>query len=303
MTEPEVVLATPPETIERIVFLGTPDESSVALRALVDAGFDLASVITQPDRRRGRGGRLDPSPVKRAAVDLGLDHERDVVHDLDGVLDLGADLGVVVAYGRIIPTRILEVLPMVNIHFSLLPRWRGAAPVERAILAGDTRTGVCLMEVAAGLDTGGVYARAEVDIDPEETAAELRARLAVLGADLLVEHLRTGLKPAEPQVGEATYAAKLERDEFQLRFDRPAIELHRTVRLGRAWTWFRGKRLGVLAARLLPGSGEPGSLDGPVVSTPDGRLELVEVRPEGRRAQPAVDWLNGARPGREDRLG
>ncbi len=303
MTEPEVVLATPPETIERIVFLGTPPESVVALLALAEAGFDLASVVTQPDRRRGRGGALDPSPVKRAAVDLGLDPDADVVHDLDGVLDLGADLGVVVAYGRIIPTRILQALPMVNIHFSLLPRWRGAAPVERAILAGDTRTGVCLMEVAAGLDTGGVYARAEVDIGPDETAVELRARLAVLGAELLVEHLRTGLKPAEPQVGEATYAAKLEREEFELHFDRPAVELHRTIRLGRAWTRFRGRRLGVLSARLLPGSGPPGALDGPVVSTPDGRLELTEVRPEGRRAQPATDWLNGARPGPEDHLG
>lgn len=298
MSESDGPLATPPARIERIAFLGTPDESVVALRALAEAGFDIASVITQPDRRRGRGSKLDPAPVKRAAVELGLD----VAHDLDGVTDLGADLGVVVAYGRIIPARILRQLPMVNIHFSLLPRWRGAAPVERAILAGDERTGVCLMEVAEGLDTGGVYARAEVDIDPEESAAELRGRLATIGAELLVEHLQAGLAPAEPQAGEPTYAAKLERDEFRLDFDRPAIELHRVIRLGRAWATFRGKRLGIRSARLLAGSGPAGLLDGPRVSTPDGCLELVEVQPEGRRAQSVADWLNGARPEAGERL-
>ncbi len=292
MPDPEGQLATPPERIERIAFLGTPDESVVALRALAEAGFEIATVVTQPDRRRGRGSKLDPSPVKRAAVELGLD----VVHDLDGLLDLGVDLGVVVAYGRIIPAPILHHLAMVNIHFSLLPRWRGAAPVERAILAGDERTGVCLMEVAEGLDTGGVYARSEVEIDPEETAAELRSRLAVIGADLLVEHLRAGLAPAEPQVGEATYAAKLDRDEFRLDLTRPAIDLHRTIRLGRAWATFRDRRLGIRSARLRPGSGPAGRLDGAFVATPDGCLELVEVQPEGRRAQPATDWLNGVQP-------
>jgi len=295
----EVGLAKPPATIERIVFLGTPDESVVALEALHRAGFDIASVITQPDRRRGRGSKLDPSPVKRAAIDLGLP----VAHDLDAILDHGADLGVVVAYGRIIPARILQHLAMVNIHFSLLPRWRGAAPVERAILAGDDRTGVCLMEVAKGMDEGGVYARAEIDLGLEDTAASLRADLSRIGADLLVERLQAGLGPAEPQTGEVTHAAKLGAEDFRLDFDRPAIEAHRIVRLGRAWTTFRDRRFGVLAARLHPGSGEPGAIDGPVISTPDGSLELLEVRPEGRRAQSAIDWLNGAKPESGERLG
>ena len=292
MTAAEEGLATPPETIRRIAFLGTPDESAVALRALVAGGFEVATVVTQPDRRRGRGSRVDPSPVKAAAIELGLD----VVTDLDGLTDLDVDLGVVVAYGRIIPVEVLRLVPMVNIHFSLLPRWRGAAPVERAILAGDTVTGVCLMEVAKGLDTGGVYARSEVAIDPEESAVELRARLARIGADLLVDRLSAGLGPAAAQEGEATYAAKLENHEFRLDPSLPAAQLQRVVRLGRAWLTFRDRRLAVLSARVLPGSGQPGALDGTIMSTPDGRLELVEVRPEGRRAQSAADWLNGIQP-------
>lgn len=282
----------------RLVYLGTPDVAVPPLRALVDAGHEIVLVVSATDKRRGRGSKLVPSPVKAAALELGLT----VTDRIDDVLEVDADLGVVVAYGRLIKPHILDHLTMVNIHFSLLPRWRGAAPVERAILAGDERTGVCLMEVAEGLDTGGVYARAEVDIDPEESAAELRGRLATIGAELLVEHLQAGLAPAEPQAGEPTYAAKLERDEFRLDFDRPAIELHRVIRLGRAWATFRGKRLGIRSARLLAGSGPAGLLDGPRVSTPDGCLELVEVQPEGRRAQSVADWLNGARPEAGERL-
>ena len=291
----------PPERVERIVFLGTPDESVVALRALADAGFDIASVITQPDRRRGRGSKLDPSPVKRAALDLGLP----VANDLSGVLELEADLGVVVAYGRIIPTAILDELAMVNVHFSLLPRWRGAAPVERAILAGDEWTGVCLMEVAAGLDEGGVYAELPVRIGADESAAELRARLAVMGADLLVDHLRRGLGPARPQEGEVTYAAKLQRDDFRLDFTRPATEVARTVRIGRAWTTFRDRRLGVEAAvpvEWAGESGQPGELRGTRVLTAGGALELLEVKPEGKRAMSAEQWVNGARPGPGEHL-
>lgn len=289
----------PPDRIERVVFLGTPDESVVALRALATAGFDIASVITQPDRRRGRGAELDPTPVKRAALELGLP----VAHDLSGILDLGADLGVVVAYGRIIPASVLQELAMVNIHFSLLPRWRGAAPVERAILAGDERTGVSLMEVAEGLDEGGVYAELPVEIGPEESAAELRARLAVLGADLLVDRLRCGLGPARPQEGDVTYAAKLGPDDFRLDFTRPAEEVARTVRIGRAWTTFRGRRLGIEAARPVDGAGEPGLLVGTTVLTPDGAVELIEVKPEGKRAMSADQWVNGARPDAGERLG
>ena len=157
----------PPAEVRRLVFLGTPAASVPFLEALAAAGFDVALVITQPDKRRGRRAAPTPSPVKAAAQSLGIP----VSTEVDDALDADADLGVVVAFGQIIKPHVLDRLAMVNVHFSLLPRWRGAAPVERAILAGDQTTGVCLMEVAEGLDTGRVYRRVEVPIAPDATAS------------------------------------------------------------------------------------------------------------------------------------
>ncbi|MEM7271553.1 MAG: methionyl-tRNA formyltransferase [Actinomycetota bacterium] len=294
-------LADPPSDIRRLAFLGTPAVAAVSLRALVEAGFEVPIVVTRADKRRGRGGAVQPSPVKEAANELGLP-ATDRLEDLAELDDRAVDLGVVVAYGRIIPVSLLARIPMVNVHFSLLPRWRGAAPVERAILAGDTRTGVCLMAVSEGLDEGGVYATETLDIGPEESAVELRARLADRGADLLVRSLRAGLGPAEPQVGEVTYAAKLDRSEARLDFERPAVEAHRTIRVGRAWAEFRDRRVGIEAARVVDGDGPPGLLDGTAVATPDGRLELVTVKPEGKRSMSAADWINGIRPEPGERL-
>lgn len=217
----------------------------------------------------------------------------------------GAELGVVVAFGRIIKEDVLNRLPMVNVHFSLLPRWRGAAPLERAILAGDTETGVCLMAIDEGLDTGDVYRCESLDIGPDETAEELRERLSDFGARMLVEALDHGLGQATPQHGDATYAGKIEPADRHLDWSHPAVELQRIVRIGRAWTSWRGKRLLVLAARLgsdasaLP----PGEMAGAEVGTGDGRLQLVTVQPEGRPAVAAVDWLRGARPQPGERLG
>ena len=273
------------------------------LRALVAAGHDVALVVSRPDRRRGRGSALLPSPVKAAALDLGLP----VTDRVDDVMDAGAELGVVVAYGRLIRPHVLAVLPMVNVHFSLLPRWRGAAPVERAILAGDERTGVCIMALEEGLDTGPVYACQQVPIEPEETAAELRAELTSLGTALLLRLLHEGLPEPAPQVGEATYAAKVEPEEHHLDWSRPAPHLHRVVRLGDAWTTFRGKRLKVLRALVVaqPPLLAPGELDPErlVVGTGDGGLALVEVQPEGRGPQAVRSWRNGARPQPGERLG
>ena len=263
------------------------------LEALLSDGHEVALVVTQPDRRRGRGGALVPSPVKAAAEAHGIP----VTERVDDVLEAGVDLGVVVAFGRLVKPHVLERMPMVNLHFSLLPRWRGAAPVERAILAGDTETGVCLMQLEEGLDTGPVYAVERVAIGPNETADSLRARLVTVGARMLVERLRHGLGEAVPQVGEPTYAAKLEPEEFRLDWWRSAEELHRLVRVGRAWTTFRGKRLRVLDARLVTASaGVHGEIENLVVSAGDGAgLELVEVQPEGKGAQAAAAWANGAR--------
>lgn len=308
-------LAAPPARIERIAFLGTPDEAATVLDALHRSAIEVVQVISRPDRRRGRGSSTMPSPVKALALELGLP----VGDELSAVTELDIDLAVVVAYGRIIPRSVLEQVPMVNLHFSLLPRWRGAAPVERAILAGDATTGVCVMEVAEGLDTGGVYARRSIDIGPDETAAELRSRLAGVGAELLVDTLAAGLGAAEPQVGDATYAAKIDRDETRLDFTRPAAEVQRRVRVGRAWTEFRSKRLGIEAVALVddtdsapangdtrPGPEGPGTIvdgDGPLVAAGTGLVRLVEVKPEGKRAMAATDWANGVRPERGEQLG
>jgi methionyl-tRNA formyltransferase len=224
--------------------------------------------------------------VKAAALDLGLP----VTSTVDDALAVGADLGVVVAFGRIIPVRILAELPMVNLHFSLLPRWRGAAPVERALLAGDTTTGVDVMVVEEGLDTGGIYAEAEVPIGPDATAAELRAELVELGSGLLVRTLLAGLRDPRPQVGEPLYAEKLQPAEYELDWTRPAGELHRWVRLGGAWTTFRDKRLKVWRSALPPTG------DGIEVPTGDGVIELLDVQPEGKPRMSAQAWANGARP-------
>ncbi|MDP1794880.1 MAG: methionyl-tRNA formyltransferase [Acidimicrobiales bacterium] len=256
----------------RLVFLGSPDAAVPSLRALVEAGHEIALVVTQPDRRRGRGADLVPTPVKAAALEYGLP----VSDRVDDVIDVAAELGVVVAYGKLIKPHVLDAVPMVNVHFSLLPRWRGAAPVERALLAGDTETGVCLMRVDVGLDTGDVFARASIPIDDEVTADELTDRLAVVGAELLIEGLRSGLGDGAPQDGEVTYAEKIRSEELQLDLTRPAEELARVVRLGRAWTTVNGKRLIIWRATVR-----------------DAVFEPLEVQPEGKGRMAAADWRRG----------
>lgn len=275
----------------RLAYLGTPEAAVPPLRALVDAGHDVALVVTQADKKRGRGAALVPSPVKQAATALGLP----VTSRVDDVLDAGVDLGVVVAFGRIIKPHVLERVPMINVHFSLLPRWRGAAPVERAILAGDHETGVDIMAVEEGLDTGGVYAEERVAIGSDESADDLRARLVEIGTRLLVDVLRDWPVESRPQVGEPTYAAKIEPDELRIDWTRTAEEIARVVRLGRAWTTFRGERLRVLRASAGVGVLDPGVIDGTRVGTARGVLELEQVQPAGRGPQAASAWRNGAR--------
>lgn len=300
-----------PRHPRRLAYLGTPEAAVPPLRALVDAGFEIALVVSQPDRRRGRGSATSASPVKAAALELGLPVS-DRVADATAV---DAELGVVVAFGRLVKAPVLAELPMVNLHFSLLPRWRGAAPVERALLAGDTETGVCLMQLDEGLDTGPVFACEAVPIGADQGADELRTQLVAVGVSLLVGQLTHGLGTPEPQVGNPTHAAKIDLAELELAWDRPAVELHRVVRLGRAWTTLRGRRFKVLAADVVdswPGPddgperlGGPGTFadDGLTVATGAGALRLVEVQPEGKPRQAAEAWRNGARPGPSDRLG
>jgi methionyl-tRNA formyltransferase len=237
-----------------------------------------------------------------------------VTDSLDDAVAVGAELGVVVAYGRIVPVAVLDRLPMVNLHFSLLPRWRGAAPVERAILEDDAETGVCLMAVEAGLDTGPIYAEVATAIGEDETADQLRARLVRLGCGLLEEHLargRAGLPVPRDQAGTPTYAEKVLPAEHVLHWEQPADQLRRVVRVGRAWTTFRGRRLGVPAAAGVPEEGgpavpvgPPGALLGTDVWAGNGtRLRLVTVHPEGKRPMDALEWIRGVRPGPDELLG
>lgn len=283
----------------RVAFLGTPEVATIPLRALVAAGHEVAPVITRPDKRRSRGGATSPSPVKAAALELGLP----VSHDLD--VD-GAEIAVVAAYGRLIPSAVLRQSSFVNIHPSLLPRWRGAAPVERAILAGDERTGVCLMSLVEEMDAGPVYRRVETTIGKHETSAQLLEQLFTLGSQLLVDALQNGFGEPVPQNGEATYAKKLTSADFELDWHRPARELHRIIRLGRARTMFRGHRLRVLDA--VPSSVDglelvPGHFSGTSVGTGEGALSLRKVQPEGKAPVEAQAWLNGARLEAGERLG
>lgn len=223
-------------------------------------------------------------------------------------VDVGAELGVVVAFGRLIPADVLDVLPIVNLHLSLLPRWRGAAPIERAILTGDRESGVSLMALDPGLDTGAVYETIATPIDPEETAVELGERLVALGTNALVDRLTTGLAglgEARPQEGTPVYAEKLTSADRLLDFSGPADVASRVVRIGGATTTFRGAPLIVHRARLVPDGPDapPGALVGDLVATGLGALQLVEVQAAGRRAQSFREFANGARLGEIEFLG
>jgi methionyl-tRNA formyltransferase len=285
-------LAVVPTYPKRLVYLGTPALAAEPLRALVDAGFDVALVITRVDKRRGRGSDLAPSPVKAAAIELGLP----VTHNVDDALTVGADLGVVVAFGQLIKPHILEALPMVNLHFSLLPRWRGAAPMERALLAGDKETGVGLMQLEEGLDTGPLFAEVRTTISSDDTGDSLRDCLTAIGSEMLVRCLRTGLGTPTPQTGDPTYAAKLSMNDLRIDWSLPASVIDRVIRLGGAWTTADGRRLKVVSATLQSGDaiGAAGQLVGAVVQSGDGLLRLDRVRPEGKGVMAMKDWLNGA---------
>ena len=277
-----------------LVFLGTPTAAATILSELIRHGFEIAHVVTRADARRGRGSSTTPSPVNQVAIDNAID----VSHDWAWVKENSNRelLGVVVAYGKIIPAAVLSHTPMVNVHFSLLPRWRGAAPVERAILAGDARTGVCIMNVEETLDTGDVFARREIDIVDAHTTEKLTADLATLGGDLLVDTLTEGLGVAVPQQGESTYATKVSTDELLLDWNRSSIEVSRIVRAVRSYTMLGSQRLKVIQAELITDRLQlsPGQCDGAgCVGTRDGAVRLVAVQPEGKAVMDAVAWLRG----------
>ena len=286
----------------RLGFLGTPQFAVPVLEALAGE-HEVRLVVSRPDRRRGRRGHAEPSPVKAAAQRLGLlTSER--VRDL---LEWELELAIVVAFGRIIKPEVLDRVPMVNLHLSLLPRWRGAAPVQRAILAGDPITGVCLMSLEEGLDTGPVHACEETAIGEDETASQLTERLVSLGTPMLLDQLGRELGPGTPQAGNPTYAEKITTDDVRLDWSLPATDLHRRVRVGGAWCLFRDQRFGVTESEVsdddLASPGEIVRRDGRLlVGTGRGALVLKRVKPEGRREVAAADWANGARLESEDQM-
>ena len=280
--------------VRPLVFLGTPPAAAVVLERLVEAGFEIAHVVTRPDAKRGRGSSLSPSPVKEVALRLGIP----VSHGLEWVVSHQDKnlLGIVVAYGRIIPASILAHTPMINIHFSLLPRWRGAAPVERAIMAGDTTTGVCIMDIEETLDTGAVYARDEVAITDASTSVSLTNELARVGADLLVRTLKDGLSTPTPQGDGETYAKKISSEEQRIDWSLSAVQIHRHVRALRSFAVVGGSRIKILEVALVDGDATlpPGEVESDCyVGTGQGDLLLVRVQPEGKGPMPAADWMRG----------
>jgi len=307
----------------RIVFAGTPEFSVPALEALHAAGHEIVAVYSQPDRPAGRGRTLGTGPVKRRALELGLRVEQPVTLRAEEATttlqSFAADLMVVVAYGLILPQAVLD-LPRrgcLNIHASLLPRWRGAAPIQRAILAGDARTGITIMKMDAGLDTGPTLLVRETGIGPDETAGSLHDRLAALGAEALVESVAGWsdgriVPVAQPAEG-VTYAAKIRKEEALIDWSKPAVDIARQVRAFNPWpvaeTRWLGRQLRVWEAVPLAATGPGQGSDGGdaqaapgrvieagqgrlVVATGEGFLDLRRLQLAGRNAMPAAEFLN-----------
>lgn len=298
----------------RLVFAGTPAFAVPALAALIEARYDVAAVYTQPDRPAGRGRRLDASPVKQLALDHGLAVRQPAsLTDPETQATLAAtapDVMIVVAYGLLLPPAVLAAprRGCLNVHASLLPRWRGAAPIARAIEAGDTHTGVCLMQMEAALDTGPVFACRTLAVIPTDTAASLGERLAQAGAQLLVETLpaiAAGRARATPQdAGGATYAKKLRKQEADIDWPAPAVQIARRVRAFNPYpvarTRFKGETLQVWGAHVTETShsAAPGTVlavdaGGITVATGAGALVLTEMQPAGGRRMPAAAFANG----------
>jgi len=290
----------------RVVFMGTPEFSVPVLEALVAAGHEIAAVYCQPPRPAGRGKKERPTPVHARALELGLELRHPVslkgAEEQAGFADLQADVAVVVAYGLLLPQAVLDAPAKgcLNIHASLLPRWRGAAPIHRAIMAGDAETGVCIMQMEAGLDTGPVLLRKAVAIGAEETTQDLHDRLSALGAAAIVEALETlpELVPqSQPEAG-VTYAHKIDKAEARVDWSRPAEEIDRQIRglspFPGAWTTLDGKRLKLLRCRVASGSGRPGEvLTGLTIACGEGAIEVTEAQAEGRGRQDAENFLRG----------
>ena len=287
--------------------MGTPEFSVPVLDALVEAGHEIAAVYCQPPRPAGRGKKERPTPVHSRAIELGLDVRHPV--SLKGAAEqaefatLNADAAVVVAYGLILPQAILDApkYGCLNIHASLLPRWRGAAPIHRAIMSGDAETGVCIMQMEAGLDTGPVLLREATAIGEEETTAQLHDRLSAMGAALVVDALsRLADLTADPQPeAGVTYATKIDKSEARIDWSETAEEVDRKIRglspFPGAWCEFDGERLKLLSSRLSAGKGTAGEVldDTLTIACGTGAIEVLTLQRAGKGAQPRDVFLRG----------
>ncbi len=294
----------------KTIFAGTPEFARAALAAIIEAGHEVALVLTQPDRPSGRGMKLAPSPVKQEAEKHGIPvFQPESLKDSAShqpIKEAGAEVMVVAAYGLILPQTVLDIPARgcLNIHASLLPRWRGAAPIQRAIEAGDTETGICIMQMEAGLDTGPVLLEKRLPILDTDTGASLHDKLAGLGAAAIVEALSKleELKAVpQPEQG-VTYASKLSREEARLDWAQPAAVLARKVRafnpVPGAWTIFSGSPLKIWQAQAVPGKGPPGEIleaaaNRLLVACGEGALQLMELQKAGARRVDARAFLSG----------
>jgi methionyl-tRNA formyltransferase len=288
----------------KIIFMGTPEFSVPALKALHQA-HEIVAVYCQPPRPAGRGkaDRKSPVQVHAEALGLPLRHPASLRSETAATdfAALGADVAVVVAYGLILPQAVLDAprLGCLNIHASLLPRWRGAAPIHRAIMAGDRETGVSIMQMEAGLDTGPVLLGEALEIGTEETTADLHDRLSTLGAELIVKALGRLPLPAVPQpAAGVTYAAKIDKAEARVDWSRPAVAVDRLIRglspFPGAWVEVNGERVKLLRSRLVQGQGSPGQvLGGFTIACGEGAIEVTEAQREGKRPMPAAEVLRG----------
>lgn len=298
----------------KVIFAGTPDFAAAALKAVAAAGFEIPLVLTQPDRPKGRGMQLQASPVKQAALELGLrvaqpEKLRGNADALALIESAGADVMVVAAYGLILPQQVLDAPRhgCLNIHASLLPRWRGAAPIQRAIEAGDQETGVCIMQMDAGLDTGGVVSEHRYTIKNSDTANEVHDALMEIGAAAIVADLqqlqRKGrLKTVKQPENGVTYAQKLSKEEARIDWNEPAQTVARKIRafnpVPAAWTQYQGKPLKIWRAGVSPQNGRPGQVlacnsDGLTVACGEGALTITELQSAGGKRMTAAAFAAG----------
>ena len=298
----------------KVIFAGTPDFAAAALKAIAAAGFEIPLVLTQPDRPKGRGMQLAPSPVKQAALELGLrvaqpEKLRNNAEALQMLKEVEADVMVVAAYGLILPQDVLDTPKhgCLNIHASLLPRWRGAAPIQRAIEAGDAETGVCIMQMDIGLDTGDVVSEHRYTIQLTDTANEVHDALMNLGAEAIVADLQQlkaegRLKSVKQPEKGVTYAQKLSKEEARIDWNESAAVIERKIRafnpVPAAWVEYQGKPMKIWRAEVVAQQGRAGevlscSADGLVVACGENALKITELQPSGSKRMPIAAFAAG----------